>query len=128
MDSQSIGKLLLRVMVGGLLLFHGVDKVLHGITYIENAIKIEELPYYIAYGVYIGEVLAPIMLVIGWKSRWWASVVVINMTAAIYLTQLKTFLSLGAYGAWSWEVPIFYLVGALAIVFLGGGKYSVSGD
>jgi len=128
MDSQSIGKLLLRVLVGGLLLFHGVDKILHGITFIENSMKMQELPYYIAYGVYIGEVLAPVMLIIGWKSRWWASIVVVNMATAIYLTQLKSFLSLGAYGAWSWEVPIFYLVGALSIVFLGGGRYSVSRD
>ena len=128
MDSQSIGKLLLRLMVGGLLLFHGVDKMMHGITFIENAIKIQELPHYIAYGVYVGEILAPIMLIIGWKSRWWASIVVINMSAAIYLTQFKSFLSLGSYGAWAWEVPAFYLVSALAIAFLGGGKYSVSKD
>jgi putative oxidoreductase len=36
MDSQSIGKLILRIMVGGLLLFHGADKVLHGIGFIEG--------------------------------------------------------------------------------------------
>jgi putative oxidoreductase len=126
MDLQSIGKLLLRAMVGGLLLFHGIDKVLHGVTFIENLIKMQGLPYYIAYGVYIGEILAPIMLIVGWKSRWWASIIVIDIAVAIYLTQLKSFLSLGSFGAWAWEVPIFYLIGALSIVFLGGGKYSIS--
>jgi putative oxidoreductase len=62
MDTQSIGKLIVRVMVGGLLLFHGIDKVLHGIGYIEGMMTVQGLPTYVALGVYIGEVLAPLLL------------------------------------------------------------------
>lgn len=128
MDAQSIGKLILRVMVGGLLLFHGMDKILHGIGYIEKMMIVQGLPRYIAYGVYIGEVAAPILLILGWKSRWWAGVIVINMAVAIYLVQLRSFFALGAHGSWALETPMLFLLGALAISFLGSGKYALSKD
>ena len=54
--------------------------------------------------------------------------IAINMMVAIYLTQMGAFLTLGAHGAWALEVPMFYLVTAIAIVFLGSGKYAVSRD
>ena len=128
MDSQSIGKLILRIMIGGLLLFHGADKMLHGIGFIENLLKVQGLPHYLAFGVYVGEILAPLLLLIGWRSRWWAGLIAFNMAVAIYLVHTKSFLTLGAHGSWSLETPMLFLLGALAIVFLGSGKYAVSRD
>jgi len=127
-DSQSVGKLILRLMVGGLLLFHGVDKVIHGIGFIEKLMIVQGLPDYTAFGVYIGEVLAPVLLILGWRSRWWASIIAFNMAAAIYLVQLKSFFALGAHGSWALETPMLFLLGALAIAFLGSGKYAISSD
>ena len=115
-------------MVGGLLLFHGVDKVIHGIGFIEKLMIVQGLPDYTAFGVYIGEVLAPVLLILGWRSRWWASIIAFNMAAAIYLVQLKSFFALGAHGSWALETPMLFLLGALAIAFLGSGKYAVSSD
>ena len=126
--SENIGKLLLRVMLGGMLLFHGVAKVLHGIDFIKGLIHGQGLPEVLAYGIYVGEILAPLLLILGWKSRIWAAVIAMNMMVAIYLTQMETLLTLGAHGAWALEVPMFYLVTAIAIVFLGSGKYAVSRD
>ncbi|MEA3491080.1 MAG: DoxX family protein [Campylobacterota bacterium] len=128
MDSQSIGKLILRIAIGGLLLFHGVDKILHGIGYIESLLKIEGLPPYLAFGVYVGEILAPLMLLVGWRSRWWASIIAFNMAVAIYLVHSKSLLTLGSHGSWSLETPVLFLMGALAIIFLGSGKYAISKD
>ena len=128
MDKQSIGKLLLRIMIGGLLLFHGIDKMVNGVASIEGLIRVRGLPHTIAYGVYVGEVVAPILLILGWKSRWWAGVIVVNMVAAIYLVHTKTLLTLGSHGAWSVEVQMMYLLGALAIAFLGSGKYAIRSD
>jgi len=128
MDTQSIGKLIVRVMVGGLLLFHGIDKVLHGIGYIEGMMTVQGLPTYVALGVYIGEVLAPLLLLLGWRSRWWAAVVTFNMAVAIYLVHSKSLFTLGAHGSWSLESPMLFFLGALAIVFLGSGKYAISRD
>ena len=128
MDWQSVGKLILRLNVGGLLLFHGIYKIMHGIGFIENMLLAHHLPKYIAFGVYIGEVLAPLFLILGWRSRWWAGIVVLNMTAAIYLVYSKSLLSLGSHGAWAIELPMIFLLGALSIVFLGSGRYAVSPD
>jgi len=126
--SEHIGKLVLRMMVGGMMLFHGIDKALHGITYIKGLVKLQGLPEMLAYGVYVGEILAPLFLIIGWKSRIWAAVIVFNMAVAIYLTKLDVFLKLGAHGSWALEVPMFYLLSAIAIVLLGSGKYAMIRD
>ena len=125
MYTQDIGRLLLRLVVGGLLLFYGVGKIIDGIGYIEGLVTLQNLPKELAYGVYIGEVVAPILLILGWKSRFWAGVIVIDMGIAIYLVELKNIFVLGEHGALAIERPLMYLVVALAIVFLGGGKYSV---
>jgi putative oxidoreductase len=115
-------------MVGGMMLFHGIDKALHGITYIKGLVKFEGLPEVFAYGIYIGEILAPIFLIIGWKSRLWAGIIVVNMAVAIYLTKMGSLLKLGAHGAWAVEVPMFYLLSALVVVLLGSGKYAIMRD
>ena len=126
--SHSVGKLILRVMLGGMMLFHGIEKALHGIGFIKGLVHAQGVPDMLAYGVYVGEILAPIFLILGWKSRIWAGVIALNMFVAIYLTQMGAFMKLGGHGAWAVEVPMFYLLTALALVFLGSGKYAVHQD
>jgi len=126
--TEQLGKLILRLMLGGLMLFHGINKIVHGIGFIKGLIVAQGLPEILAYGVYVGEILAPVLLILGWKSRVWAGVIAFNMAVAIYLTQMSAFLKLGSHGAWALEVPIFYLLSALAIVLLGSGKYAIARD
>jgi len=126
--SDNLGKLLLRFMLGGMMLFHGIDKALHGIGFLKGIMHVHGLPEALAYGVFVGEILAPIFIIIGWKSRVWAGVIVINMTMAVYLTQLSALGTLGKHGAWAVEVPMFYLLSALALTFLGSGKYAIIRD
>lgn len=126
--ADHLGKLLLRLMLGGMMLFHGIDKALHGIGFIKGMIQTQGLPELLAYGVYMGEILAPIFMIIGWKSRIWAGVMVMNMAVAIYLTKLNVLFKLGEHGAWAVEIPMFYLLGALSIVLLGSGKYAIMRD
>ena len=126
--SEQLGKLILRLMLGGLMLFHGVHKAIHGIGFIEMLVVAHDFPKVLAYGVYVGEILAPLLLLLGWKSRIWAGVIALNMVVAIYLTQMSAFLKLGGHGAWALELPMFYLLSALAIVFLGSGKYAIARD
>ncbi len=126
--TENIGKLILRIMLGGLMLFHGINKALHGIGFIKGMVSGQGLPEILAYGVYVGEILAPLFLLLGWKSRFWAGVVAVNMAVAIYLTHFKGLLTLGTHGGWGMEIPMFYLLSALAIVFLGSGKYAIMRD
>jgi putative oxidoreductase len=53
------GKLLLRLAVGGLMLFHGLHKLFGGVGFISGMLVEKGLPGFIAYGVLIGEVVAP---------------------------------------------------------------------
>lgn len=115
-------------MVGGMMLFHGIHKALNGIAFIKGLVKTHGLPEMLAYGVYAGEILAPIFLIIGWKSRMWAAVISVNMIAALYLTHRGHFGSLGEHGAWAVELPMFYLLSAVAIMLLGSGRYAIMRD
>ncbi len=126
--SENIAKLILRLMVGGMMLFHGIDKALHGVTFIKGVLKSHGLPEVLVYGVYVGEILAPIFLILGWKSRIWAGVIVFNMVAAVYLTKMDVIFKLGDHGSWALELPMLYLLSALSIVLLGSGKYAIMRD
>jgi len=126
--SENIGKLLLRWMLGGMMLFHGLDKALHGLGFIKGLVHGQGLPEWIAYGVFLGEIVAPLFLILGWKSRLWAGVIAFNMVVAIYLTHMTSFLQLGNHGAWAMEVPMLYLLTSLVIVLLGSGKYALRRD
>ncbi len=125
---ENIGKLLLRVMLGGMLLLHGIHKIIHGVAPIKQMLVAHHLPEVLAYGVYVGEVLAALFVLIGWKSRFWASVIVVNMSVAIYLTQWQGLSRLGAHGGWAVELPMFYLGTAMVVMLLGSGKYAILRD
>lgn len=125
---ENIGKLLLRVMLGGMLLLHGIHKIIHGVASVKQLLVVHHLPEVLAYGVYVGEVLAALFVVIGWKSRIWASVIALNMAAAIYLTQWRELAHLGAHGGWAVELPVWYFGAAVVVMLLGSGKYAILRD
>src|SRR5919204_3990489 len=71
MDSRQddIGKLLLRIALGGILLFHGVFKLTHGVEWIKQPLAALGLPGFLAYGTYLAEVVAPVLLILGYRTR-----------------------------------------------------------
>ena len=127
---QDIGILIMRLSVGLLMLFHGVAKIMHpgSLDFIGNMLSGNGLPSILAYGVYIGEVLAPLLVVAGFRSRIAALVIVVNMLFAIFLAHSDDLFSLTQHGGWMIELQMFYLLGALAIVFTGSGRYAFQAD
>jgi putative oxidoreductase len=127
-DSQSVdtGKLILRLTIGGLLLLHGISKLINGIGFLVQMLEGKGLPGVMAYGVYIGEVIAPILLILGFRARIGAILVALNMLVAISLVHTKEILTLGKSGGWAIELPALFLLGAIAILFLGAGRYAMS--
>jgi len=105
--------------LGVLLLFHGMDKVMHGTEYIEKMLVALKVPYshYVQYGVYVGEVVAPLLLIFGQYIRVSGAIIAFNMLVAIYLTHQNSLFTLGEHGAWSVEVPMFYLLAGLTLAF-----------
>lgn len=126
MNGEDLGKLLLRIAVGGLLVLHGFAKLRHGVGPIAGMVTAKGLPSFFAYGVYLGEVVAPILVVIGTLTRPAAMVMAINMVVALALYHTGTLFSLGKAGGFANELAFLYLVGALAIALLGSGRYAVS--
>jgi putative oxidoreductase len=116
------GKLTLRLAVGGLMLFHGVDKLKHGVDGIEAALIGQGLPAAMAYGVYVGEILAPLLILIGVLTRPAGAVLAFNMAVAIYTAHLGDLGSLGEHGSWAVELPMFYLLGGVTLALIGAGR------
>ncbi|HET6545676.1 MAG TPA: DoxX family protein [Rhodanobacteraceae bacterium] len=125
--STDFGKLVLRVVLGVLILFHGVAKLLHGPGDVAGAVTGAGLPSVLAYGVYIGEVVAPVLLIIGLWTRVGALIVMINMLVAIALVHLGQIFTLNETGGWSLELQGMFLGTAVAIALLGAGRYSAGG-
>lgn len=123
-NSAHIGKLVLRVLVGVLMFFHGISK-LKGLDGIKGMLSGSVFPEFLAYGVYIGEILVPILLIIGFKTRLAALILVINMIFIIILAHVPTMFVIGQHGGLAIETVYFYLFTSVAIFFLGGGKFSI---
>lgn len=124
---DDLGKLVLRVLVGLLVLVHGVSKLQAGIGPVLGAVANAGLPSAVAYLVYVGEVLAPLLMVAGFWTRPAALVVAGNMVVAIALVHGKQIFQLNNTGGWAIELQAMYLFGALAVALLGAGRFSVGG-
>ena len=125
LNEPDLAKLLLRLMLGGLMVFHGIAKLTYGIGFIEGMLVAKGLPAFLAWGVYVGELVAPVMLVIGLHVRVAALIVVVNMLVAVWLVHMGDLLALTEHGGYRLETQVFFLITALALVLLGGGKYGV---
>lgn len=122
---EDSGKLLLRLSLGLLMLFHGVAKVQNGIDPILGALAQAGLPVGLGYLVYLGEVVAPLLLIAGVWTRSSALVIAINMVFAVALVHQADLGLLSKSGGWALELQAFYFVTALAIAMLGGGRLSI---
>ena len=125
LENADLGKLIVRLTLGGLLLFHGISKLFNGIGFIESQLVSHGLPAVLAYGVYIGEVIAPLMLILGYQTKIGALIVVVNMVVAIALVHANQLMSLSGNGGWALELQGFFLFIALAAGFLGPGRYKL---
>ncbi|WP_136248031.1 DoxX family protein [Halomonas borealis] len=130
LHNDALGKLILRLAVGGLMLFHGVAKLLGPgpIEWIGGLLANHGLPTELAYGVLLGEVVAPIMAIVGWQARLAGLLMAGNMLVALILAHSGELLMLGDSGGWVLETQGLFLFGALAIVFLGSGRMATRPD
>lgn len=123
---NDIGKLILRLSIGILMLFHGVNKITNGISGVSSLLEQQGLWGHLAYGVYIGEVLAPIMLIIGFQVRIAAGLIVFTMLVAIYAVFGFSIFGINEVGALAIESQMLYLLPCVALLVMGGGKYGIS--
>ena len=128
--SDNLGRLVLRLTIGVLMLFHGIAKLqTFGVTIDKMGQMLNGvgLPAFIAYGVFIGEVIAPILVIVGFLARPAALVISFTMVAAIALAHRTDLLSFNPQsGGYVLELQFLFLFGGIAIALLGSGQYSAS--
>lgn len=125
--SDELGKFVLRVSLGCMLILHGIGKLAHGIAPIERLVVANGLPAILAWGVYVGELLAPAMMILGVYTRLGGLLATVSMGFAIMLAHRAQIFTLTSMWAWTIELQGLFLFGSLAVVFLGAGRYSLAG-
>lgn len=126
LHNTDLGLLILRIALGGLMLFHGIAKLAKGVHGMADRFSNAGIPGFIAYGVYLGEVLAPVLILIGFRTRLAALLCSFTMLVAIILAHSSDITKVGPSGGWAIELPMVYLLCGVALLFTGSGKYAVS--
>ena len=125
-SQHDMGKLILRIALGVLILLHGIGKIRGGVAPIEQLLAAHGLPTFLAWGALVGEVLAPILLIAGFYARIGAALIAINMLTAFALVHVPQLGQLNEQGGWALELQGMFLFTAIALALLGPGRYSVN--
>ncbi|WP_110655524.1 DoxX family protein [Salinicola halimionae] len=130
LHNEDLGKLLLRLCVGGLILLHGISKLMDpsSLNGIAQQLSAMGLPSFVAYGVLVGEIVAPLMAIVGWQARIGGLLMAVNMIVALVLVHTGQLWTLNGQGGWTLELQGMFLGGALAITFLGSGRMATKPD
>jgi putative oxidoreductase len=124
--NENTGKLILRITLGVLVLLHGISKLRGGIGWLDGTLANEGLPAFFKYGVYVGEVLAPLAVIAGWYSRIGAWLIAVNMLFALGLAHGAELLSLSEHGALVLETQYMFFFSAIALALIGPGRHAVN--
>lgn len=122
-----LGLLLLRIALGGLMLFHGMHKLIYGVGFIGDMLAAIGLPSFIAYGSLLAELVASLMIICGIWTRLASVVFAGNMVVAILMAHASEMFSLSPMtGGLVIELPLLYLLGAAVLCLTGGGRFAVT--
>ncbi|MBA6316919.1 DoxX family protein [Cellulophaga baltica] len=125
-QNKDTGLLLQRLSISVLILFHGIANLTSNYSFIKSLLNGIGIPEFVAYSVFIGEIIAPILIIIGWRARLASLALAINMLVAILMAHTSGIFTLNQFGGWGIELQGLYLFGAIVIFLLGAGKYAVS--
>ena len=127
MKADDAGKLVLRLAVGLLVLLHGIAKLRFGLGDVATALARAGLPAALGYLVLVGEVAAPLLIVLGWWARVGGLVLAVNMVVALVLGHWGHIFQVEPHGGLFLEVQLMFLFGAIAVALLGAGRWSLGG-
>lgn len=120
---MALGLLVLRLVVGLGLLWHGWQKVFGGMeefTALVQGIQFP-LPGFFSWVAALAELIGGALVALGFLAR------IAAIPPAIGLAVALLWVHWGQSFAGGWELPALYLAGLLAVVGCGPGKLSVDG-
>ena len=113
--------LFMRVGFSLLMMTHGWPKfqrVLSGDTAFSDPLGFGEIPS--LYLTIFAELVAPVFVIFGFKTRFFAAPIAFTMAVAAFLVH-------GADPLAKKEMALLYLIGFLSITLLGAGRYAIDG-
>ncbi|MGB7394588.1 MAG: DoxX family protein [Pricia sp.] len=116
---SDIGLALLRIAPSAMMLTHGLpkfQKIINGNLEFADPLGIGAAPS--LFLAVIGEFICPILLIIGFKTRWVAIPTAITMAVAAFIHHAPDSFA-------DKEKALLYLVIFIAIILLGPGRFSV---
>lgn len=119
--------LILRVVLGVLILLHGVSKLPPPPEFLISGLAQAGLPGVLAYGVYLGEIVGPLLIIIGVWTRLGALLIVVNMIVAVLMAHTGDLFHLNKEGGYALELQAMFLFTAVALTLTGAGRFSVGG-
>lgn len=128
LHNYNIGLLFLRIFLGICVLMHGIFKLSNGIDSVKGMLINSGLPGMMSYGVYLGEVLAPLMIIFGVFTRFASLMLFGTSCIIIYIANSHAPFAITQYGGFVGEIVYLYVGGALCLIFCGGGKFSLTRD
>jgi putative oxidoreductase len=120
---SSWGLAILRVVVGGVILMHGAQKLFHvGFSGVAGSFESLHIPapFLSAVVVTVVEFLGGIALLLGIFTRWAAALIAIDMLVAVVVVYLEP----GSFKS-GIEVPLILLAASLALALSGPGAVSL---
>jgi putative oxidoreductase len=116
-NQPRLGVILLRWTLALLMVLHGWAKITGGVGGIEGMLVAKGLPGFLAYGAYLGEFVAPLMLLAGFWVVPAALLIAINMAFAVGLAHMGHWFDITSSGGWRLELQAFFFVTALVVAF-----------
>lgn len=126
LHQPDLGKLVLRLAVGFILFLHGLGKLESGMAGTVEMVQHNGFPGWLAYGTLIGEVLAPLFMMLGQFTRLAGLLVAFNMLMSIVIAHRDIAFQRNDFGGWMIELNALILFGGVAVALLGAGKFSLS--
>lgn len=123
--SEQIGKLLLRLGVGSLVLFHGVHRLLTGLDPVREMLATHKLPEVLAYAAYFGELVGPVLVILGLFTRVGAFLIAAEIILLVMLGGVPEVASISPDGGYGLEVEALYFTAALSLILTGGGRITL---
>lgn len=122
--SPDLALLLLRVWLGAsLLMLHGIGKIPRLMADEVRFASVAGLSPTVSLALAVlGEVVAPVLLILGLGARWAAGLAAATMLGAFVVGH-----GMALSGERSGELPFIFLAGFLALVIAGPGRYSIDG-